>query len=64
MWTSIQQYHIDIPSVLLPFFVAMITNKENTVKNCSFVLLLWEIRKLFAAAAGTAAEDLKQAAVA
>ena len=44
----------------------MITNKENTVKNCSFVLLLWEIQKLFAAAAaaGTAAEDLKQAAVA
>ena len=48
----------------MPFFVLMIINKEITGKNCSFVLLLSEIRKLFAAAAaGAAAEDLKQAAV-
>ena len=64
MWTSIQPYPIDIPSALLPFFVLMITNTEITGKNFSFVLLLLEIRNSFAAAAaGAAAEDLKQAAV-
>ena len=47
-----------------PFFVLVIIYKEICGKDCSFVLLLLEIRKLFAAAAaGAAAEDLKQAAV-
>ena len=45
-----------------PFFVLVIIYKEICGKDCSFVLLLLEIRKLFAAA-GAAAEDLKQAAV-
>ena len=39
----------------------VIIYKEITGKNCSFVLLLSEIRA--AAAAGAAAEDLKHAAV-